>query len=432
MKKLFRLVGVVTTMFFLVACGGKDSESTNHSKKRDSEDVVTVWAWDESFNIKALEEAKAFYDNKDVTLDIVNMSQEDIVQKLNTSLASGNMDGLPNIVLIDDYQIQGYLTSYPESFSPLDDVVVGDDFFEFKMGVNQMDGKTYGVPFDNAVTGFYFRRDYLKEAGYEPEDLVDLDWERFIDIARVVKDKTGHPMMSMNPNDLGLSATIMQSAGQWYINEETQEVNIKGNEALAYSLKIRAQMLKEGLVEPVADWDGGVNAVQSGNVASAVTGCWYSSTIQGSSDQSGQWGIAPIPVIKGDSNSRAASTIGGSGWYVMKGIPGEEKAKDFLKQTFASNLELMDVLAKEIGLVSTLKEASQSSVYQEGVEFYGGQKVFEDFSNWSEDVIKVNYGKDTYAIESVLTESLQQVVDGKDVNDVLESAQKQAENLIVN
>ena len=429
MKKLFGMSMALIASLMLTACGG-GSEKSDAKKTSSDENTVTVWAWDESFNIKALEEAKAFYDNKDVKLDIVNMSQEDIVQKLNTSLASGNTDGLPNIVLIDDYQIQGYLTSYPDSFAPLDDVVNGDDFFPFKMSVNQMEGKTYGVPFDNAVTGFYFRRDYLEEAGYKPEDLQSLNWEEFIEIARVVKEKTGHPMVSMNPNDLGLSATIMQSAGQWYMDEDAKKVNIKGNKALAYSLKIRAQMLKEGLAEPVADWDGGVNAVQSGNVASAITGCWYSSTIQGSKDQSGKWGIAPIPVIKDDPNSRPASTIGGSGWYVIKGLPGEKNAKDFLKQTFASNLELMDVLAKEIGLVSTLKEASKSPVYQEGVDFYGGQKVFEDFSKWSEDVITVNYGKDTYAIESVLTESLQQVVDGKDVEDVLASAQKQAEEVI--
>ncbi|MEG2708672.1 MAG: ABC transporter substrate-binding protein, partial [Vagococcus sp.] len=73
-----------------------------------------------------------------------------------------------------------------------------------------------------------------------------------------------------------------------------------------------------------------------------------------------------------------------------------------------------------------------SPIYQEGIEFYGGQKVFEDFSKWSADVINVNYGKDTYAIESVLTESLQQIVDGKKISDVLEGAQKQAEDQLAN
>lgn len=54
------------------------------------------------------------------------MSQDDIVQKLNTALASGNTEGLPNIVLIEDYRIQGYLTSYPDAFANLSAIVKED------------------------------------------------------------------------------------------------------------------------------------------------------------------------------------------------------------------------------------------------------------------------------------------------------------------
>ncbi|MEG2254839.1 MAG: ABC transporter substrate-binding protein, partial [Vagococcus sp.] len=409
MKKFLSAALITLTALTLVACGGNKTGKTEDTGKKDKANTVTVWAWDETFNIKAVEEAKKFYKNEDVKVDVVTMSQDDIVQKLNTSLASGNTDGLPNIVLIEDYRIQGYLSSYPDAFAELNDIVKEDNFSSYKFAVNKVDDKIYGVPFDSGVAGVYYRRDYLEQAGYKSEDLENINWEELIEIGRKVKEKTGHPLMHMNPSDLGLTRIIMQSTGKWYTDETGKKVTLKGNEALEYALNVQATILKEGLAEQVSDWDGGVNAVQSGNVASAIMGCWFSSTIQGAKDQSGKWGVAPIPVIKDDTNSKHTSSIGGGGWYVIKGVEGEDNAKDFLKQTFASNLELMDVLAKEIGLVSTLKEASKSPVYQEGVDFYGGQKVFEDFSKWSEDVITVNYGKDTYAIESVLTESLQQV-----------------------
>ena len=47
------------------------------------------------------------------------MAQDDIVAKLNTSLSSGSYEGLPNVVLIEDYKIQGYLTAYPDKFADM-------------------------------------------------------------------------------------------------------------------------------------------------------------------------------------------------------------------------------------------------------------------------------------------------------------------------
>lgn len=55
---------------------------------------------------------------------------------------------------------------------------------------------------------------------------------------------------------------------------------------------------------------------------------------------------------------------------MLKGVAGEESAKDFLEATFASNEELMGTLAKEIGLVSTMLSANEQEAYQEASEFY--------------------------------------------------------------
>lgn len=435
MKKFLGSLLVLASALMLTACGGsgnKEADTGGSDGGSPSSEKVTVWAWDETFNIKAVEIAKGYYDDKDVEVEVVTMSQDDIVQKLNTSLASGNTEGLPNIVLIEDYRIQGYLTSYPDAFADLSSIVKEDDFSEYKFAVNKVDDKIYGVPFDSGVAGIFYRRDYFEEAGYKEEDLQDITWDDLIKIARDVKEKSGHALMTMNPSDLGLTRIIMQSTGKWFTDETGEKVTLKDNEALEYALQIQATLLKEGLAEQVSDWDGGVNGVQSGAVASSIQGCWYASTIQGAEDQAGNWGIAPVPVIKGDTNSKHASNIGGGGWYVIKGLPGEEQAINFLGQTFASSVDLMDELAKEVGVISTLKAASESPIYQEEVEFYAGQKIFADFSAWAAEVPNVNYGKNTYAIESILTESLQQVINGEDIDKVLTGVQKQAEDQLAN
>ena len=306
MKKLLTSAIVGLALFGLTACSS-GNDGSGDSAAKDS-DKVTVWAWDETFNIAAMNEAKEAYGDKGKDVEIVTMSQDDIVQKLNTSLASGSTEGLPNIVLIEDYRIQGYLTSYPDAFSDLSDIVKEDDFSAYKFAVNKVDDKIYGVPFDTGVTGLFYRTDLLEEAGYKESDLEDITWDDYIEMARTVKEKTGKAMLSLNPSDLGLARVIMQSAGEWYTDDKGN-VTIENNKSLAYGLEVFATLLKDGLADPVSDWDGGVNAVQSGSVASTPNGSWYSSTIQGAEDQKGNWKIAPTPTIAGNADSVHASNL---------------------------------------------------------------------------------------------------------------------------
>lgn len=429
MKKLLTSAIVGLALFGLTACSS-GNDGSGDSAAKDS-DKVTVWAWDETFNIAAMNEAKEVYGDKGKDVEIVTMSQDDIVQKLNTSLASGSTEGLPNIVLIEDYRIQGYLTSYPDAFSDLSDIVKEDDFSAYKFAVNKVDDKIYGVPFDTGVTGLFYRTDLLEEAGYKESDFEDITWDDYIEMARTVKEKTGKAMLSLNPSDLGLARVIMQSAGEWYTDDKGN-VTIENNKSLAYGLEVFATLLKDGLADPVSDWDGGVNAVQSGSVASTPNGSWYSSTIQGAEDQKGNWKIAPTPTIAGNADSVHASNLGGSGWYVIKGVDGEAAAKEFLGATFTSDKELMGTLAEKIGVVSTMKAAQETEQYKAGSDFYGGQKVFEDFSKWSTEIPSVNYGMNTYAIESVMVEFAQRVIDGEDTATVLKEAQKQVEAQVAN
>ena len=131
--------------------------------------------------------------------------------------------------------------------------------------------------------------------------------------------------------------------------------------------------------------------------------------------------------MEANADSVNASSIGGGGWYVLKNVGHEEQAKEFIKETFASSTDLMNQLAEEINLVSTLSAAAECENYQKGVEFYGGQEIFKDLAEWTAEVPTVNYGENTYAIEDLMTEALQQIIGGADMDEVLSSYQEQAE-----
>ena len=65
---------------------------------------VTVWCWAPEFNGAAMNEAIARYKaiNPDVNITVVDFAKADLEQKLQTQLASGQTEGLPDIVLIEE------------------------------------------------------------------------------------------------------------------------------------------------------------------------------------------------------------------------------------------------------------------------------------------------------------------------------------------
>lgn len=73
---------------------------------------LTVWSWDKTMNGTTFEVADSLDD--DVTVNFVEMSKADCLQKIHTVLASGVTDDLPDIVSISDLNAQGYLMSYPD------------------------------------------------------------------------------------------------------------------------------------------------------------------------------------------------------------------------------------------------------------------------------------------------------------------------------
>ena len=417
------LAGMMTLS--LAACG---SSGDGEKAKKKDDNKLTIWAWDESFNIKAANEAKDIYakENPDAEVEVVTMAQDDIVAKLNTSLSSGSYDGLPDIVLIEDYRIQGYLTAYQDEFADLSDIASADDFASYKTGVNQVDGKMYGIPFDSGVAAVFYRTDLIEQAGYTSEDMQNLTWDKYIEIGKAVKEKTGKHMLTLDPSDLGQIRMMLQSAGAWYTDEEGK-VNIKDNEALKQAFSTYQKIVDSGISKQVSDWDQFVGAFNNGDVASVPTGCWISPSILKAEDQSGKWAVAAFPKMAENADSVNASSIGGAGWYVLKNVGHEELAKDFLAKTFASNAELMNQLAVDINLVSTLKAAESAEIYTKGIEYYGGQEVFADFAEWQNAVPTVNYGQDTYAIEDMMTEALQQILSGTDMDKVLSDYQGQVE-----
>ena len=272
----------------------------------------------------------------------------------------------------------------------------------------------------------FYRTDLIEQAGYTKEDMENLTWDKYIEIGKAVKEKTGVSICTLDPSDLGQIRMMLQSAGSWYTDEDGN-VDIANNQALKDAIQVYKNLVEADITKQSADWDQFVGAFNNGDVATVPTGCWISASIKNAEDQSGKWAVAAFPRMSAHSDSVNASSCGGAGWYVLKNVGDYETAVDFLGKTFASDADLMNQLASDIGLVSTLNAASTGSNYTAGDDFYGGQAVTGDLAKWNGDVPTVNYGLHTYAIEDIMTEAMQEILNGADIDSTLAKYQTQIE-----
>ena len=87
--------------------------------KGDDDNKLTVWAWDQNFNIKSMQIAGEQYakDHEGFSVDVIETSSDDCQTKLTTAANAGDYSTLPDIVLMQDNSYQKFLKAYPDAFT---------------------------------------------------------------------------------------------------------------------------------------------------------------------------------------------------------------------------------------------------------------------------------------------------------------------------
>lgn len=411
----------------LSACGSSDNSTgnTSNSEAEGGKQKVVAWAWDPSFNGKALKIAEEIFkqEHPDFELEVVDMAKTDLEQRLNTNLAAGVTEGLPDILLVNDPNIQKYVNSYPGTFAEFTNSSVDfSQFSQYKVDALTVDGKIYGVPFDIGVTGLFYRTDILSEAGFTAEDLENITWDEYIEIGKVVKEKTGKYMSTINPNDEAWTSILLQSAGSWYITADNKG-NFVNNPVMTETLRLYKAISDSGIAKPVTGWSEFVGSFNAGDVATVVSGVWQIASIMDAADQKGLWAVAPTPRlnIEGGVN---ASNEGGSSWFVLDGSANKELAMDFLGSTIGGSSEFYERFLTEAGGVGSYIPAFSSEAYQQTSEFFSNQAIYADFTEWSTQVPGISLGMYTQEAKDALKNELPNILNGADLEKSLANIQQ--------
>jgi len=96
---------------------------------------------------------------------------------------------------------------------------------------------------------------------------------------------------------------------------------------------------------------------------------------------------------------------------------------------FGENMDHYQDMINDIGGLGTYTPASGGEVYQVEDEYFSDEKVYENLAAWMEEVPQINYGDKMQAIDEILTNEMQNYLNGQDLDEVLQSAQQQAEAL---
>ncbi|WNF37470.1 sugar ABC transporter substrate-binding protein [Bacillaceae bacterium IKA-2] len=419
LSKIFILFfAVVLTM---AACSSKEEKVTGDQEvdKTDTKVELTAWAW--NVNVGALNEAaekfKAEYPN--VELKVEDMGRLDVYDKLSTGLAAGGI-GLPDILLVEDDRVQGYLQAFPNGFVNLSDKGFDENanlFPNFKKEMVSKDGDFYGFPFDAGPGGMFYRTDIFEAAGVSSDDIET--WEDFLVAGKQIKEATGAYAMPLDMyKDDPTYRMMLNQLGVYYFDEE-------GNIDLTNPKAVQAmQTLKDfadaDLIKDIDGWNGIVSSTIDGSVAAIPFGAWYYGTITDQAKNSeGNWGVFLLPAFEKGGNR--ASNLGGSNWLIPAASKNIDEAYAFLN-FFSTSDEVQLMAMEEFGLFPSLASVYESELFIGEVDFFGGQPIWKVFANQMEDVPTAYYTND-YAIgldEAIKAQA--DVFNGKDVNQALEEA----------
>jgi lactose/L-arabinose transport system substrate-binding protein len=387
---------------------------------------ITVWCWDPNFNGATMQEAFSRYQSThpDDTINVVIFDKAAMEQKLQAQLASGATDGLPDIVLIEDYRAQKYLQSFPSAFQPLNDVIDYTTFAPYKVELATLNGQTYSVPFDSGVTGLFYRADLLAEAGITPDQLENITWDQLIEIGKTVKEKTGGILLPIDPTGSDWIRIMMQSAGSWYFDADGN-VTIKDNPVFKAAVETFQRLMTAGITTPVSGWTEYTGSFTGGKTLATFSGVWMTATIKANPDQSGKWGVAPSPRLDGVEGASQSSNLGGSSWYVLSSAPQKDLAINFLTEIWAKDIDFYQKILVNQGALGTLLAARDGEAFKASDEFFGGQPVWQNFSTWLAAIPAVNYGIFTEEADTAVIAQVPAIIGGGNVDEIIDAIDAQ-------
>ncbi len=374
-------------------------------------DAVTGWAWDVA--AKSLDLVDGPYEKRaDGAVDVTirEMGHDALVDKFKSTLLSGS--GAPDFVILESVEAQTFVGI--RSLRDVSDrIEAGGLRPEFVSGkweaLSDGEGGVYAVPWDIGPVGVFYRRDVYEEHGIDPSGIDT--WKRYIEAGKKLPE--GVFMDNLPPDDLAgvWRYQFRQLGGQPFTPDG--EVNVHTEESVRVARNMLAQK-EAGIVSNVESWSSSwFSAYGEGTIASLPAGAWMEGTLRDSlPETAGEWGVYAPPAFEPGGNR--ATNWGGSNLGIPKQIDAARTARAWDFTTFAlTTPEMQNRMYENYGIFPALKSAYDADLYDDEVEFFGGQRVRRLFADLASNIPGYRFTEDTPEVTEAIGTHLQRMLDGK-------------------
>ncbi len=244
------------------------------------------------------------------------------------------------------------------------------------------DSSVYGVPQDSGPMALFYRKDLFEKNNIP----VPTTWEEYAAAAQQVRDAGGY-ITNFSQSDINqFAGFVWQAGGGWFSTEgDNWNVELDSPESVKVADYWQG-MLDDDLIATYPAWtDEWNNAYNSSEVWTWVSAVWGANSIaSGAPDTAGNWAVAPAP--QWEKGGTDAGNWGGSSIAVLKGSDHVYESAKFALWLNTSD-EALTALNKAANIYPATKEGLNLPVLQEGVDFYGGQKIYDVFAEASGQVV---------------------------------------------
>ena len=309
LKPLTRRLAAVFSIGALAATAlagcSSDGSSSGDGKS------LSVWTWTTAGGL--LKPAAAAFEkaNPGTKIDIVDVGNPAIWDKITTGLAAGGQ-GLPDIMNTAIDQLPGYTDKFPNGFADMGPMGAKDlagDFVPSAWGGGLgKDGQVWGIPFEVNTAGFAYRKDLLDAAGIDMASIKT--WDELIDAGVTLKAKTGASLFELNKAAANTNAadfwqTLTQQQNAFYFNKDG-DITMNGPEGVK-SLTLLKKMNDKGVLADSASFTSG-NGLRfaDGSVAISPSASWWPGYIEAKQPQlKGKMATALRPVVEAGGSTAA-------------------------------------------------------------------------------------------------------------------------------
>ena len=354
--------------------GGASSDAAS-CEPADGDVTLTFTSW-----IPGIEDAVAAWNEQNPEIQVEVQTgpngNSGTYQNFFNQLEAGNAPDLGQIEYdaLPNFRVQDGL----ENLAACEEIVTAEDeFLDWTWGQVTLgtDDEVYGVPQDQGPMALFLRSDLFEQAGIA----VPTTWEEYREAAVAIREQGGY-ITNFSQTDINqFAGFVWQAEGQWFQNDGDEWTVDLTSDASATVADYWQDLIENDLVSTYPAWtDEWNNAYNSGEVWTWNSAVWGANSISsGAPDTAGNWSVAPSP--QWEAGGASSGNWGGSSIAVFKGTDHLYEATKFALWLNTSD-EALTALNESANIYPATTAGLDLPSLQEGVEFYGGQKIYDVFA----------------------------------------------------